>query len=402
LYRRSGLSFAEALDLRANRGRQSPLPALLRLMVVAIACGTRKLREVEALSAAMQPRLRRHLGLRGSKTGDTTLYEMLQRPIPRGLREALWEQLRSDLDRRAIQSDLFAGGVASYDGKCAAWGKGQRPNRLCQRGFFNYSAEASWRLFALRASLTSSSARPVIDQQFLTTDGEATAFAAMFARDVRRFPRLFRYVTGDAGLTSDENAQAVVSAGKHYLFALKGNHRWLYDLAIGALREAPVVAQHSERYRGQLVVRQLCRTTVPAQVGFAGARQFVCVTTTRIDNRGRKRTRSRFFVTSVPDDELSPQRLLTLVRLHWGIENGPNWTADVVLSEDTHWPCKTGHGVVTMSWLNLIAYNLVAVFRSRLPRVDQRRPSWTSVLRAVYHALLDWQPPQREVLAEIA
>jgi predicted transposase YbfD/YdcC len=391
LYRRVSL-FAQAVDLRHNRGQQSPLAALLRLMVVAIGCGVRKLRDIEALSQLMSRRMRRWIGLRGAKVSDTTLYEMLRRSIPYGLRQALFEQLRVDIDRRAIRSDLFAGGVASYDGKCAAWGKGQRPNRWCQRGFFNYNAEASWRLFTLRACLTSSSARPVIDQQFLTHDGEAAAFASMFSRDVKRFPRLFRYVTGDAGLTSNENAAAVVSKAKHYLFALKLNHRWLFNMAVERLRDVAASAETSEPYRGKLVVRKLYRVEVPTWVDFAGARQFLCVSRTRIDKKGRKRTNNRFYITSVPSDELSSKRLLLLVRLHWAIENGPNWTNDVVLDEDTHCPCKKGHGVLTMSWLNIIAYNLIAVYRSQLPRVDGRRPCWRSVLRAVYHALLDWVP----------
>ena len=397
LYRRSDLPFDQVVDLRAHRGRQSPIGALLRLMVVAIACGQRKLREVETLSQSMPPRLRRMVGLRGGGVSDTALYEMLCRTPQVGFQRALLQQVRAELDRKAIRNDLFAQGVVSYDGKCAGWGKGERPNALCQRGFFNYSAQASWRLFALRACLTSSSARPVLDQQFLTSQGEATAFGAMFAQDVAKFPRLFRYVTADAGITSVENAATVVSAGKHYLFALKGNHQWLYRLALDSLRDVPVDDSYSQWYRGQLVRRELHRVDVPAQVGFAGAAQFLSVTTTRIDAKQTKRSPSRVFITSVPTDELPGRKLMTLVRLHWLIENGANWTADTILDEDSHCPCKTGWGLVVQSWLNLLAYNLLSVFRSRLPKLDGRPPPWRDVLKAVYHAVVDWLPASRAI-----
>lgn len=396
LFRRIFLPLSDVLDLRANRGRQTPLPALLRLMVVAIACGYRKLRAAEALSKTMSAKLRRHLGLRARGVSDTALYEMLHRTPRYGFRQALWQLLRSDLERKAITNDLFAGGIASYDGKCAGWGKGERPNKHCQKHFFHHGEDASWRLFALRACLTSSSARPVLDQELLTDEGEATAFKAVFERDVDKFPRLFRYVTADAGIISAENAQTVVGAGKHYLFALKGNLRALYDQALAAVdsvsAQTEAEAETSEPYRGKLVVRKLYRAPVGATCRFPGAAQFVCVITSHIDAKGRDKRDARFFVTSVPADELSPARLLKLVRAHWGIENGPNWTHDVILREDTHCPCRQGNGLVVMSWLNLIAYNLVAVFRAHLPRTDSRRPSWSSVLRAVYHALLDWVP----------
>jgi predicted transposase YbfD/YdcC len=392
LYRRSDLPFDRVVDLRAHRGRQSPIGSLLRLMVVAIACGHRKLRELEALSQSMPPRLRRMVGLRGGGVSDTALYETLVRTPQVGFQQALFQQVRTELDRKAIGNDLFPQGVISYDGKCAGWGKGQRPNALCQRGFFNYGAEASWRLFALRACLTSSSARPVLNQQFLTVDGEATAFGPMFVQDVKQFPRLFRYVTADAGITSVKNAATVVSVGKHYLFALKGNHKRLYELALDSLADVPVEHSTSERYRGQLVIRQLRRVDVPAYVDFAGAAQFVSVTTTRIDAKQTTQSPSRVFITSVPAAELSPRKLMTLVRCHWLIENGANWTADTILLEDTHCPCKTGWGLVVCSWLNLLAYNLLSVFRSRLPQRDGRPPAWRDVATAIYHALVDWQP----------
>ena len=40
----------------------------------------------------------------------------------------------------------------------------------------------------------------------------------------------------------------------------------------------------------------------------------------------------RYFLSSMPPTLLSPTQQLDLVRLHWGIENGHNWTMDVALA----------------------------------------------------------------------
>jgi hypothetical protein len=74
----------------------------------------------------------------------------------------------------------------------------------------------------------------------------------------------------------------------------------------------------------------------------------------------------------VESQELTPEQMLTLVRRHWGIENGPNWTADVVLEEDTASLCLRGKAPFVLSWLRLLAYNLLALVRTQLPGRDGR------------------------------
>lgn len=391
LVQRIGLSFRWVIDLRANRGRQSSLPSLLRLMLVGLCSGLRQLRQIEQLSRQLPARMRRRLGLRGRRISDTTLYEMLQRRTVSelGFREALQEQLRADLDAKRIENDFFAGGVASYDGKSASWGMGERPNSFCQTHFFKGGSEPSWRLMTLRSCLTSSSARPVLNQTFLRSNGEATTFPRLFAQDVKCFPRLFRYVTADAGITSTANAQVVIEAGKHYLFALKGNHQRLFANALEALEGIECCFSSTERYRGKWQIRELRSAVVPSDEPFFGAKQFVSVTSKHIDDHGRKHVETRLFVTSIEATQIATKRLLELVRLHWGIENGPNWTCDVVLREDSHCPCRTGNGLTTMSWLNILAYNILAVFRSRLPGRERKRPPWKEVLWLFFSVFID-------------
>jgi hypothetical protein len=360
----------------------------MRLLVLAIACQHRKLRQVEDLSKDLSIRARRNLGLRKRKVSDTALYERLVNTPLFGFRETLFAQLRRDLQGKAVTNDLFAGGVVTYDGKSAGRGYGEPPNTACRSTFFGKERRAGWTVPTLRASLTSSSTRAVLDMQFMTRRrGERWAFEAMFRRDVAQYPRLFRYVTADAGITSRHNADVVLEAGKHYLFALKENHRRLYARARAMLEGTPVVARTEERAQGHWVTRELQRASVTQGYRFPGAAQVWLVTETREPKAGEVKVGHRVYVTSIPEGELSDARMLKLVRLHWGIENGPNWTTDILFREDEHSPCKQGFGVAVMSWLNLLAYNLVSVFRAHLPKTRATPPPWGRVGELVYQAL---------------
>ncbi|HYO54352.1 hypothetical protein [Archangium sp.] len=62
----------------------------------------------------------------------------------------------------------------------------------------------------MRASLTSSAGRPVLDQKLLEgKQGEATAFPELFKRVTQKFGDHFEYVTVDAGMASAANARVV-------------------------------------------------------------------------------------------------------------------------------------------------------------------------------------------------
>jgi predicted transposase YbfD/YdcC len=328
------------------------------------------------------------MGLK-DRVSDTTQYEILVRTRPEGLREALWEQLRKDIDSKAISNDLLSEGVISYDGKGAGSKLGEPPNELCRGCVCDSKGTAFWDLFILRSCLTSSSARVCIDQEVIAAkSGEATTFPSMLERDVKQFPRLFRYITGDAGLASQTNAQKVLELNKLYLFQIKGNFGRLYPLAESLLDSSPVIAETTERSQGCQVRRELRRVAVPAEVSFPGATQILGVSQIRTKSDGTVETEHRVFITAVPWQELSAAKLLKLVRLHWGIENGANWTADMIFEEDTRSPCYQGYGPIVVSWLLLLAYNIVAVFRAHLPLKDRRPERWERARELIYQAFL--------------
>jgi hypothetical protein len=50
----------------------------------------------------------------------------------------------------------------------------------------------------------------------------------------------------------------------------------------------------------------------------------------------------RYLVTSLSADEVSPERLMRLVRGHWCVENGLHFIKDRWWDEDRQWSIRTG------------------------------------------------------------
>ena len=141
-------------------------------------------------------------------------------------------------------------------------------------------------------------------------------------------------------------------------------------------------------WQGAQVYRELRRVNVPSEVTFPGAKQLIGDNQNRIEDDGTVEAEDRVFITAVPWEELSANELLNLVRLHWVIENGCNWTADVILDEDSRRPCNQGYGPIVVSWLLMLAYNLVSVFRAHLPLKDHRPERWERAREMTYQAFL--------------
>jgi predicted transposase YbfD/YdcC len=384
---RLGLTFKSVEDPRARRGRRYPLEALLMLLVEALATGRRVLRRIEEVGEDMVRLGSAPEGLERA-VSDSTLYRLLCRLEPEGLEPMLHQSVREALAQGLIRDDLFARGIVSIDGKAGESALGEAPCEPCHRTKDEQGREY-WYPYALRASLTSSAAHPVLDQVALEgKQGEATVFPALLKRVVERFGAHFQYVTADAGMTSAANARQVREHGKDYLFALKGNHQRLYHKARVLLAAAPVKVRTRERAKGEWVERELRVVDMPPEEDFPDARQLVWVRQRRMREGRLPKVETRLFITSVARGKLSSERLLALVRRHWGIENGPNWTADVVLKEDTASPCYRGKAPLVLSWLRLLAHNVLTLIRTHLPPRDGRPVSFERAGEVLYQGLL--------------
>lgn len=119
-------------------------------------------------------------------------------------------------------------------------------------------------------------------------------------------------------------------------------------------------------------------------IDFPGARQLWRIRHTSVRNvTGTtvvdRQVTDRYFITN---QVFSPKDALTIVRLHWGIENGPNWTMDRIFGEDTVGaPCTQNDAIIVWSWLRLLAYNLVAFWRGRLKTSSDATAEWKETLK---------------------
>jgi hypothetical protein len=294
----------------------------------------------------------------------------------------VWAMVKGLFEKKVFSHDLFPMGVLTVDGK-STWTSSRKALAGAKESTAGASKTPCWSFSSLRAVFTSSSARPCVDQELIAAkEGESPAFRVVFRRVVEHFSRMFLIVTGDAGMTCWENARLVVDARKHYLFALKGNQEKLFSLAQQVLvpGRASLRAYTSENRGGVRVDRELFTLTVHdiPEMDFPGAEQFWCVRQVTYTRDGRSDAEEvRYFVSSIPPKLLSPHQQLCLVRLHWGIENGHNWTIDVMLREDDRQPCQASRDSIdVVCWLRIIGYNVLAAWRSRGPKKDKLPQPW--------------------------
>jgi hypothetical protein len=379
-------------DPRDRRGRRHKHHGLLNLIVAGFAAGQTVLRRMEELGRDISGSARCVLAL-PKRVSDTTLYLLLASQKVAGLRETLVRQVKDMLESKLLKRDLFRFGVVAFDGK-SVWASTRRFIEDTKVSVSRKVVTCS--LLAEKAVLVSSSARPVLDFEMAKKkSGESPAFRDMFHRVVKNFGRCFGIVTADAGLTCRLNASLVRGANKHYVFALKGNQPHLMKVA-KALDAAPLAFSASERRGGVTITRMLYVLTLDdvSTVDFCDARQLWRIVQRAVRDDGKVIVETRHFITSLPPAALKAAEKLGVVRLHWGIENGSHWAANVFLDEDVRHPCQLSRRAIeVVTWLRALAYNIVAARRAA--RGPKAMPPWARVLLLVRDLLV---APHREAL----
>lgn len=368
------------VDPRAAHNQRHAHHGILAVLAGAFACSRVNLRRIEDFSADLGAAARRRLGL-SKRVSDTTLYRTLAKQRPAGLRETVRNQVRSLLEAKVVQHDRFRLKVASFDGK-SLWTSTSSTVDGAKMAVDEKNGVVTASLMSLRAVLTSSSVAPCLDAEVIgDKTGESPAFRVLFPRVVENFGGQFDLVTADAGLTCRENARLVRDAGKHYLFALKGNQPKLFGIAGQMFEGTPGgLKRRTEEVRnGARVVRELHTRTVNdvAELNLPGLQQLWRVRQQTWVGEKLVTEETRFFLSSLSPLELSPSEQLDLVRLHWAIENGHNWTMDVALLEDDAQPCQQSREAIeVVGWLRILGYNLLSAWRARAADKDRRPPSW--------------------------
>ena len=178
-------------------------------------------------------------------------------------------------------------------------------------------------------------------------------------------------VSGDALFAHRDLSLQIVQAHGDYLWVVKANQEGLYD-EIQTLFE-PVVtrpgwsappmdfrtAQTVEKGHGRLEKRRITVSSLLADYSqWPQAAQVFKLESQRTDALGRTQQEVRYGITSLPAELADPNRLLHLVRGHWGIENGLHYRRDATMRED-HAQLRMGQAPHLLAMLNNTAWGLL-------------------------------------------
>ncbi len=385
-------------DPRAREGRWS-LAQILRATLVGLMAGCRSLAETEELSESLSPAVRRLVGL-PRRLADTTARDALCKVPLDGLRAVLHRLVRAAWRRKALEPVGLPMSVIALDGKVTAlpclnqpFVQTQHPEVGSPYGLVR----------TMTAALVSASGRPCIDAiPIPASTNEVGHFQAAFSSLAETYGSLFDVVSYDAGGFSRANADAVVAAGKDYLFALKDEHRTMCKLADELLASEPVLDRTEDVLDAATTVVRSIRLLRadpswsygdgkgPHESLWPHAKAFLSVEYVKVQHGAVIERDERMFVSSVDPSELTAAQWLLLVRSHWGVENQNHHTLDTAFAEDDRpWIEADANGMLAVLLLRRIAYTLLALYRSVTLRSDRNRATpWLVLLRSVRDALV--------------
>ena len=381
--------FEAVADDRDGRGKKWRLGTVLRIVVLSMVAGMRSLAEVEELTSDLSLAMRRRFRIR-RRLPDTTARDILCGLVPQALVPRLHQIVRQAARRKAITHDGIPFGTVSLDGKGTALPAvdGWYAQDQTQK-----HGKLTGVVRTITATLTSSSARPVIDVTPMPADtNEVGWFQSAFEHLMQAYGRgdWLRLVTYDAGATSLDNANTVRAHGVHYLFGLKGTQPSLLQEARRLLAGRTETQCDAETIDSDGTIRRLYLHTVdPGLCGWQHLRTLLRVTHTHTDKSGELKTETRYFLCSMPSSRLTPDQWLLVIRRHWGVET-VHQVLDVSFKEDDKpWIKSNPRGAAVVMILRRIAYTMMTFFRSVTLRSDGNRlMAWKSLMRQVSITLL--------------
>jgi predicted transposase YbfD/YdcC len=176
------------------------------------------------------------------------------------------------------------------------------------------------------------------------TENELVAAPRLLAQlDLRQ-----KVVSGDALFTQRELSVEVTARGGDYLWFVKENQPTLYadvqrffqapPSRPGWSRPPLSQSSASQWNKGHGRLEQRTLTAVVDESAYlnwpAAAQVFKIERRSQCLRTGQWRHETSFGITSLTPERASSQRLLQLVRRHWGIENGLHYRRDTTLRED--------------------------------------------------------------------
>jgi hypothetical protein len=368
-------------DPRDARGRRWSLKQILTVSLVGLMAGCKSLAEVESLTADLSRAVRRKLGI-PRRVPDTTLRDVLCRLshddiLP--LLERLVTQLR-------VSKSLHRGGfplhVAALDGRGTAltsWA-----GDFAQRHLNEKTGHVYGLMRTVTATVVTSPGRPCIHVSPIPAGTNEMGHFQEALRQLCEGPgRFIDLVTYDQGANSRGNAQAVLDRGKHYLMRMNDARRSMQQLTDEMLGTTAIAATDAETIHNRKeVVRSLRlmpvnHTALPQMprkaIIWEHARTLLRVDSQTLVDGEVQSQLTRFFVSSLPAKDLTPEQWLWLTKAHWGVET-THQVLDQSFEEDDHpWMTNDPNGMLVVAVLRRIALTLLTMFRAVTLKSDTHR-----------------------------
>lgn len=170
-------------------------------------------------------------------------------------------------------------------------------------------------------------------------------------------------VTIDAMGTQSKIAAAIRAIGADYALALKGNQGALHKDVADFFKDGEglkscrvhtaVSAGHGRIEERTVYATDAIDWLQGLHPQWQDLRSIIAVTATRTHKKsGKNSVETRFYISSLPPD---PERLSTVIRRHWGIENNLHWSLDVTFGEDKS--SLRDNAAANMAIIRKTAYN---------------------------------------------
>jgi predicted transposase YbfD/YdcC len=309
--------FGKLEDPRRERRKLHPMPEILLLTLCSVICGAESWIDIEDFGYAKLHFLRRYLPYENGIPSDDTF-----RRFFRAIDTQHFQQLFVEWIRAWLSPDV-AEKVIAIDGKTL---RGSRNG--------SHSAIHMVSAFASEAGIVLGQVKTQEKSNEITAIPELLDWI-----DIRG-----AIVTIDAMGCQKTITQKIVDKGGDYLISLKGNQGNLHtDVkmnfekpTVAAFFQMASIESEAEKGHGRIEIR---RCKVSTDIDWIRARHpewaelnsVVAVESERHIGENVS-IETRYFISSSTS---TPERLMSAVRQHWGIENQLHWVLDVSFGEDS-------------------------------------------------------------------
>lgn len=198
-------------------------------------------------------------------------------------------------------------------------------------------------------------------------------------------------ISMDAMGTQKAIAEQIVDKKGDYVLALKSNHPTFYDEVEDFFQQciksnfqnaACKTKKTVDKGHGRIEEREYMVCSVDYQCisekeKWKGIQSIIRTTTKRQEIlEDKTSTETRFFISSLKMDNV--EKIATVVRSHWGIENSLHYVLDVTFGEDDS-RIRTGNAAENFSVLRRIALNVLRCDKSKGSiRTKKLRSCWNN------------------------